>query len=70
MRRLQAAISPHDSAERFHGLGVDVFLGEGRFTGPDTVEVDGRTLRFRKAVIATGSRPAPRPPPGWPRPAT
>ena len=45
-------------ASRFRGLGVDVFLGEGRFTDRDTVEVGGRRLRFRKAVIATGARAA------------
>lgn len=56
MRRLRAAISHHDSAERFRRSGVDVFLGEGRFSGPDTVEVAGKTLRFKKAVIATGTR--------------
>ena len=56
MRRVRARLSHHDSAERFRGLGVDVFLGEGRFTGPDTVEVDGTRLSFRKAVIATGAR--------------
>jgi pyruvate/2-oxoglutarate dehydrogenase complex dihydrolipoamide dehydrogenase (E3) component len=58
MRRLRAGISQHDSAGRFRGLGVDVFLGEARFTGPDTVAVNGRTLRFARAVIATGARPA------------
>jgi pyruvate/2-oxoglutarate dehydrogenase complex dihydrolipoamide dehydrogenase (E3) component len=57
MRRLRAKISYHDSARRFEDLGVDVFLGEGGFSGPDTVEVDGKKLRFKKAVIATGSRP-------------
>jgi pyruvate/2-oxoglutarate dehydrogenase complex dihydrolipoamide dehydrogenase (E3) component len=58
MRRLRARISRHDSAHRFQNeLGVDIFLGEGRFAGPDTVEVDGKTLRFKKAVIATGARP-------------
>ena len=57
MRRLRARISEHDSAKRFTELGVDVFLGEGRFSGPDTVEVAERVLRFKKAVIATGSRP-------------
>jgi pyruvate/2-oxoglutarate dehydrogenase complex dihydrolipoamide dehydrogenase (E3) component len=57
MRRLRAQISPHDSAARFRGLGVDVYLGAARFAGPDTVEVDGKTLRFKKAVIATGARP-------------
>ncbi len=56
MRRLRAEISHHDSAERFRDLGVDVFLGEARFSGPDTVEVGGKTLRFQKAVIATGGR--------------
>ena len=57
MRRLRADISHHDSAQRFRDLGVDVFLGEARFSGPDTVEVGGKTLRFKKAVIATGGRP-------------
>jgi pyruvate/2-oxoglutarate dehydrogenase complex dihydrolipoamide dehydrogenase (E3) component len=61
MRRLRAQISRHDSAERFQKLGVDVFLGDARFTGADTVEVAGRTLRFARAVIATGARAA-RPP--------
>lgn len=59
MRRLRAGISPSDSAARFRSLGVDLFLGEGRFSGPETVEVGGQTLRFRKAVIATGARPRP-----------
>src|SRR5207237_959842 len=45
-------------------LGVDVFLGEGRFTGPDTVEVGGKTLRFAKAAICTGARAAAAPLPG------
>jgi pyruvate/2-oxoglutarate dehydrogenase complex dihydrolipoamide dehydrogenase (E3) component len=58
MRRLRAAISPNDSAARYRSLGVDVFLGPARFSGPDSVEVVGRTLRFKKAVIATGARAA------------
>jgi len=57
MRRLRAELSPNDSASRFRGLGVDVFLGEGTFSGPHTVEVAGKPLHFRKAVIATGGRP-------------
>ena len=56
MRGIRARISHHDSAERFNGLGVDVFLGDGRFTGSDTVEVNATALRFKKAVIATGAR--------------
>lgn len=58
MRRLRAQISPHDSAERFRRLGVDVFLGHARFTGSDTIEVAGQTLRFSRACIATGARPS------------
>ena len=57
MRRLRARISAHDSARRFKDMGVDLFLGEGHFSGPDAVEVAGKTLRFKKAVIATGTRP-------------
>src|SRR5437667_2531824 len=65
MRRLRAGISRHDSARRFqHELGVDVFLGDARFTGPDTVGVGGRTLRFKRAVIATGARASHPPIPG------
>lgn len=64
MRRLRAQIAPHDSAERFRKLGVDVFLGDGRFTGPDTLEVGGQTLRFARACIATGARPVVSPIPG------
>jgi pyruvate/2-oxoglutarate dehydrogenase complex dihydrolipoamide dehydrogenase (E3) component len=58
LRRLRAGLSPTDSAGRFRGLGVDVFLGQGRFAGPDAVEVGGQTLRFSRAVIATGGRAA------------
>jgi len=58
MRQLRARISGNDSAERFKKLGVEVFLGEGRFTGPDTVEVGGKTLTFKKAAICTGARAA------------
>ena len=56
MRRLRSNISPHDSAKRFSDLGVDVFLGEAKFAGPDTIEVAGKTLRFKRAVIASGAR--------------
>ncbi len=56
MRAIRARISHHDSAWRFQELGVDVFLGEARFTSRNTVGVGGQTLRFRKAAIATGAR--------------
>jgi pyruvate/2-oxoglutarate dehydrogenase complex dihydrolipoamide dehydrogenase (E3) component len=61
MRRLRAGVSQHDSAARFRSLGVDVYVGHAAFTDPDTVEVAGKILRFRRAVIATGAR-AQRPP--------
>ena len=64
MRRLRADISPHDSATRLSAAGIDVFFGAGRFTAPDAVEVGGQTLRFARAVIATGARAAAPPIPG------
>lgn len=57
MRRIRAGISSHDSAERFSNeLGIDVFLGQGTFMGPDCIDVEGKRLRFRKAAICTGAR--------------
>ena len=58
MRELRANLSGTDSVHRFTELGVDVFLGEARFTGPESVTVAGSVLRFRRAVIATGARAA------------
>jgi pyruvate/2-oxoglutarate dehydrogenase complex dihydrolipoamide dehydrogenase (E3) component len=58
MRRLRAQISQNDSVQRYVSLGCHVFLGEGRFVDRHSLEVDGKILRFRKAVIATGARPA------------
>jgi pyruvate/2-oxoglutarate dehydrogenase complex dihydrolipoamide dehydrogenase (E3) component len=65
MRHLRAGISDHDSASRFRDeLGVDVYFGEGRFAGPEVIEVEGRQLRFAKAAICTGARAAAPPVPG------
>ena len=58
MRRLRASISHHDSAQRFQGLGVDVFLGDAAFVDRRTVQVAGATLAFQKAVVATGTHAA------------
>lgn len=58
MRRLRAGLAVNDAAARFRDLGVDVFLGEAAFTGPDRLAVEGRTLAFHRAVITTGGRPA------------
>jgi pyruvate/2-oxoglutarate dehydrogenase complex dihydrolipoamide dehydrogenase (E3) component len=56
LRRLRARLAPTDGARRFAGLGVDVFFGSGRFTGPTTLEVDGRRLEFARAAVTTGAR--------------
>lgn len=57
MRRARADISEHDSARQVSAFGVDVFLGAARFIARDAIEVDGRVLRFARALIATGGRP-------------
>jgi pyruvate/2-oxoglutarate dehydrogenase complex dihydrolipoamide dehydrogenase (E3) component len=64
MRQVRADIAPHDSAQRFTNLGADVFFGEAQFVTPHTLRVNGAELRFKKAIIATGSRPMILPIPG------
>lgn len=59
-----AGIAPHDSVERFEGLGVRVIQARGRFTGPQEVEAGDKRVRARRFVVATGSRPAVPPVPG------
>ncbi len=56
LRRIRAQISVHDSAKRYTDLGVDVFRGQGIFTGSNSLEVDGKTLHFHKAAICSGAR--------------
>jgi pyruvate/2-oxoglutarate dehydrogenase complex dihydrolipoamide dehydrogenase (E3) component len=58
MRRLRTTLSSVDSAVRYRKLGVDIFFGQARFTGLDRLAVAGRTLPFRKAILATGARAA------------
>lgn len=68
MRSLRAEISHDDSMSRLTRDGVEVFLGEAKFTGEDTIEVfDGKrrqTLHFARALIATGGRARTLPVPG------
>ncbi|MEP6739199.1 MAG: mercuric reductase [Caldimonas sp.] len=64
VRRIRARVGRVDSAERLSALGVDVFFGTARFTSGDSIDVDGTRLRFRKALIATGSRSLTPPVPG------
>lgn len=56
LRRIRAGISRHDSFARFKALGVDVYLGQGKFLDSETLEVGGKKLKFKKAVLATGAR--------------
>ena len=64
VRSVIAGIEPHDSVERFEGLGVTVLQDFAKFTGPRTVEAAGRTIEARRFVIATGSGPMVPPIPG------
>jgi len=64
MRQKRAHLAPHDSVARFSDLGVDVFLGAGRFVSANALEVAGKTLNFHRAVITTGARAALPPIPG------
>jgi len=64
MRRIQAHLGRGASAPQLSEAGVDVYFGEARFAGRDTVSVAGETLRFRKALIATGARAMTPPIPG------
>jgi pyruvate/2-oxoglutarate dehydrogenase complex dihydrolipoamide dehydrogenase (E3) component len=64
VRGVIAQIAPHDSVERFEGLGVRVIRDWAAFEGPDAVRAGGATIRARRFVIATGSRAAIPPIPG------
>ena len=57
MRELRSKIAPADGHAGTTDAGTHVFQGRGRFTGPNTIEVNGITLPFKKAVVATGGRP-------------
>ena len=60
MERVQSVIEkiePHDSVERYTGLGVDIEQGEAKIVSPYAVEVNGKTITTRNIVIATGARP-------------
>lgn len=56
MRQVRTKISPVDSAIAAKKAGVDVFFGEASFASVDTISVNGQTLKFKKAVIASGAR--------------
>lgn len=57
VRRRRAAMAEADRVDKFQWLDIEVLGGRAVFTGPQTARVGGRDVRFRKAIIATGSRP-------------
>lgn len=57
VRAAVAAVAPHDSAERFRELGVDVHQGHAKIVSPWCVEVDGKPITTRAIVIAAGAEP-------------
>ncbi len=57
VRRLRSEISSGDAPTKLNELGADVFLGMAHFTGTHQLQVGGQTLRFKKAIIATGTQP-------------
>jgi len=64
VRRVRARLSEFVSAERLAAIGIDVYFGEARFAGPDSVTVGAEVLRFKSALITTGARPVTPPIPG------
>lgn len=58
VREMRAFSGSFDAVSVAARAGIDVFLGDAQFIGHDTIEVDDRRLKFRKALIASGSRPA------------
>ena len=57
VREIIKKIEPHDSPERYRGMGVDVIEGTGKLVSPWAVEVDGRTITARSIILATGAEP-------------
>ncbi len=57
VQRIIKTIEPHDSVERFEGLGVNVAIGEAKILSPWSVEVNGQVLTTRSIIIATGAAP-------------
>ncbi|MFA9421166.1 MAG: FAD-dependent oxidoreductase, partial [Gammaproteobacteria bacterium] len=57
VQRIIKKIEPHDSIERYSGLGVDVIEGEAKIVSPWSVEVNGQTITTRNIIVATGARP-------------
>ena len=64
VQRVIKAVEPHDSVERYQGLGVEVIQAEAKIVSPYEVEVDGKTITAKNIIVATGARPMVPPIPG------
>ena len=60
MKAVRESIATTDDApERFVDMGVEILQGRARLVGEHRIEVSGRTITARYALVCTGSRPAP-----------
>ncbi|MEO5559027.1 MAG: FAD-dependent oxidoreductase [Dokdonella sp.] len=57
VQRAIATVAPHDSVQRYQGLGVDVLRGHARIVSPWVVEVDGKPISTRAIIVASGAEP-------------
>ena len=57
VQRVIKEVEPHDSVERYQGLGVEVMQAEAKIISPYEVEVDGKTITAKNIIVATGARP-------------
>ncbi|MGE0762309.1 MAG: FAD-dependent oxidoreductase [Bdellovibrionales bacterium] len=64
VQRVVKEIEPHDSVERYSGMGVECIQGEAKIRSPYTVEVNGKILTTKNIVVATGAGPLVPPIPG------
>jgi pyruvate/2-oxoglutarate dehydrogenase complex dihydrolipoamide dehydrogenase (E3) component len=64
VQRVIKQIEPHDSVERYEGLGVEVRQAEAKIVSPYEVQVDGKTISAKNIIVATGARPMVPPIPG------
>ena len=58
VRELRSSVGRFDDVTNFQKMGIGVFLGNGEFIGSEELKVDNQKLRFKKAILATGTQPA------------
>ena len=58
VQKIIKRIEPHDSPERYTGLGVDCLTGKAKILSPWEIEIDGKVITAANITIATGASPA------------